>query len=171
MNYWIITDTHLGHTELRRYGRPDNCDEQTLKNLKRMDPKDVLIHLGDVCIRKDAEWHEKLMDSIPACRRWLVLGNHDNKSINWYLRAGWDFVGNEMLLDVFGKRILFTHKPVIRPGYDLNIHGHFHNTMHHKDPTDARSLLVFMEHRYKPQNLRHLVEKACQPPSASPAPA
>ena len=60
--YWVIADTHFGHCALKEYcNRPEYFDDKMLKNIaSAMNSGDVLIHLGDVCIGHDSEWHEDL---------------------------------------------------------------------------------------------------------------
>jgi calcineurin-like phosphoesterase family protein len=161
MNYWIITDTHFGHHKMQDYcDRPAGFESTILRNIHNMvKPEDVLIHLGDVCIYKDEEWHEKFMDAC-AGKRWLLRGNHDRKSLGWYLSHGWHAVADELKLEVFGKKILFSHRPVTaHADFDLNIHGHHHNTGHHpEDETTEKHRLLFIEHTYAPVNLRRIVE-------------
>jgi calcineurin-like phosphoesterase family protein len=71
-------------------------------------------------------WHERL--SFITCKKWLVRGNHDKKSLTWYTEHGWDMVCESFCLVAFGKKILFSHIPIKDDGwYDINIHGHFHD--------------------------------------------
>jgi calcineurin-like phosphoesterase family protein len=65
----------------------------------------------------------------------LIRGNHDKKSIDWYIQHGWDFVVDSMHVEFAGKTVLLSHKPR-HPDewrYSLNIHGHTHGTMHHSE--------------------------------------
>lgn len=162
MNYWIITDTHFGHHKMQDYcQRPEGFEGTIMKHVCNMvQPQDVLIHLGDFCIYKDEEWHKRFMAVCPG-KRWLIRGNHDRKSLGWYFSHGWDFVADEMTVEVFGKRVALSHKPITaHSDFDLNIHGHHHNTGHHpEDETTEKHRLVFIEHSYTPVNLRRLVEQ------------
>ena len=112
-------------------------------------PPDLLIHLGDVSLGNDEFWHG-LFKVLPM-KKWLVLGNHDNKSMTWYINHGWDFVARNFTMYYYGIRILFSHRPFIvaptkvfvkelirengkeveitkeRSNFDINIHGHIHN--------------------------------------------
>lgn len=129
----LTTDTHFGHKKIIEYcGRPKNFESLILRNildLVRYD--DILIHLGDICIGDDEKWNKKLSCRMEPAKMWLLKGNHDHKSDNWYLDHGWDFVGDQILIEKFGKRILFSHVPKKDLGYfDINIHGHFHNSLH-----------------------------------------
>lgn len=157
MNFWVIADTHFGHDAIKKYcERPDDCDRRTLENIEKMVPSDsALIHLGDVCIGDDAEWHS-MMD-LPSIS-WLIRGNHDRKSNSWYLKW-WDVVADRIDLKIYGQHIVFTHAPIPVEEGQLNIHGHLHNTGHREAINDGRHLLVTLEHDYKPYKLQRLVEQ------------
>lgn len=167
MNYWLVTDTHFGHLRIvTDFGfRPKGFEDLIIKNIQRdVKADDVLIHLGDISFDNDAFWHEQLKSI--NCARWLVLGNHDKRSAKWYLEHGWHFVAESFILNVFGCKILFSHVPKVDSGYGINIHGHFHDN----DPKDfepefvsianEKQVLLAMElNKYKPYNLRTVVEK------------
>lgn len=160
MNYWVLTDTHFGHEILHDVcGRPENFEDRILANTRKyIKPGDVLIHLGDFCIGNDAKWHEIFMVSC-AGKKWLIKGNHDRKSTSWYLSHGWDFVGDEIRLHMFGKEIVLSHMPVdVRGIGTINIHGHSHNTRHHpENEVSNHHRLFFIEHGYAPVKLERLI--------------
>ncbi len=164
MHYWLISDTHFGHDEMVEYcNRPKTFNEYLLASLsKDIGQDDVFIHLGDICIGRDEYWHSQLMDNCKAFKKWLVLGNHDSKSISWYLNHGWDFVSYTINLKMFGKSILFSHRPKADNGYDLNIHGHLHN-QGHRDGEDIRNekqILIAVENTgYRAVNLKTICLK------------
>ena len=161
-NYWVIADTHFGHEKLVEKGfRPKGFEEIIFRKLKVVDKDDVLIHLGDFCWRNDEYWLQ-MFERVKG-KKWLVRGNHDKKSNFYYLEHGFDFVADEIGMDIFGKRILFTHSPNNIYGYDLNIHGHLHD-FSDKRMDDSRSvltnkhILVKMEHEYKPVTLKTILK-------------
>jgi calcineurin-like phosphoesterase family protein len=128
---YLITDTHFNHANMVQYcGRPKNFSESIGLGLLTagFTKDDVLVHLGDVCIGKDAETHAKYIEPL-KCKKWLLRGNHDKKSNSWYLSHGWDFIGETFVGYYFGKNIMFSHTPQ-KGDFDLNIHGHFHNNLH-----------------------------------------
>lgn len=169
--YWLIADTHFNHEKIHDFcDRPVGFEETILKNMKEcIREDDILIHLGDVSWRDDGNWHDRIME-IPCFKRWLVKGNHDTKTQSWYLDRGWDFVGKSLSLNMFNKRVIFSHKPLIsitanNTDFDYNIHGHFHNMIHRVakyEPEIARKLnnkhiLIKLEHHYKPLNLEKVL--------------
>ena len=164
---YLISDTHLGHKHMLEYcGRPKNFSELLIANLARLDATDTLIHLGDVCMGEDEEWH-KLMDKHIKCTRILVRGNHDHKSSKWYYDHGWDFVCKQFKDKFFGKEVLFSHKPQVWDGeYEMNIHGHFHNSDHRRQEPELLAIkngyqkLIACEYTdYKPVLLRSVIEE------------
>lgn len=127
MKYWIISDTHFGHDNIKKYcNRPDDCDEQILKNLKNIPQDDILIHLGDFCLGNDEYWHKRFFE-IVKCKAILVKGNHDKKSYSWYYKNGWNFVCEKFDFKHEGKYITFSHIP--QKITNINIHGHYHDTL------------------------------------------
>lgn len=139
---WLIADTHFNHPEMvRDCGRRQDFEEQIWKGLAQIPQKDILVHLGDICIGRDKEIHEQLRQY--SFGKILVKGNHDNKSNNWYLNNGWDFVCEQFKDRYFKQRILFSHVPrALEEGYDINIHAHFHNInekYHEKELVDIKN--------------------------------
>jgi calcineurin-like phosphoesterase family protein len=165
MKYLITTDTHFNHEILKKYcGRPENVDEIIrLKLTKAINKDDILIHLGDVCIGNDVENNE-WFKTLP-CKKLLIKGNHDSKSNSWYISHGWDFVCDRMDIEIYGKRLSFTHAPIAWDGYfDLNIHGHFHNTDHRRFEPEFNKILsgynklIALENtNYEPVDLKSLI--------------
>ena len=157
MNYWITTDTHLGHDALIEYcGRPDNFTDKILRSHSRVPADDILIHLGDICIGSDSFWHAHMRD-LWKCQKWLIKGNHDKRSNTWYMNNGWNFVGDAIILNIHGARLLLSHIPQKKNKLcDLNLHGHFHNVNHRRHETDLKAIkhpkhiLIKLEHEYMP---------------------
>jgi len=133
MKIYVISDTHFGHEKIKGYcQRPDDHEERLMASMKVASRNDCLIHLGDVCIDSGKEdiWNEGFIGSL-ACRKILVLGNHDNKSWSWYMEHGWDFVCDSFKLQYAGFNICFSHKPQPWDGdWEINVHGHLHNLGH-----------------------------------------
>jgi calcineurin-like phosphoesterase family protein len=168
MNYWITTDTHFGHKMLAEDGlRPCGYEEKIFTELyNSIKEGDVLIHLGDVSFDNNHEWSVKI-NCFDFFRKWLIRGNHDKNGIEWYLDKGWDFVGDSISMKYFGFNILFSHIPQpFHYNFDVNIHGHFHNTDFRKhEPqiaailTDKHILLALEYNDYRPWNLKSIIKK------------
>ena len=89
-------------------------------------PEDLVIHLGDVVLSNKTKLFKSLIKRLNG-RKILVRGNHDRKSIHWYLTNGFDFVCDSFTIG----KIIFTHRPIKKQEfllmpYKLNIHGHIH---------------------------------------------
>jgi calcineurin-like phosphoesterase family protein len=166
LKYWLTTDTHFNHEKIKEYcGRPDDFEQKIVNGFSVLKPSDVLIHLGDVCIGKETESHEKYIIPI-SCKKILIRGNHDGKSQSWYMDHGWDWVCDSMSIKRCGKRILFSHAPMVWDGYwDINIHGHFHNANHRRyeaelkgDLLKGQKLLALEYNDYQLWNLDKILE-------------
>ena len=134
MQIFVTTDTHFNHKKLIEWGRPEDF-ERRIRRTHAIIPGDaVLIHLGDFCIGKDEEMHKRWMDRVGHIKhRILVRGNHDHKSNNWYLEHGWSMVVDQLVLDLYGKKVIFSHIPVnheLWAATDINVHGHTHGNTH-----------------------------------------
>lgn len=152
VRYVVISDTHFEHKSIVEHGyRPENYEEKILSNLWDVSkPNDILIHLGDVSVKNHAHWTKQLFLAFKGKRKWLVKGNHDDHSYNWYINQGWDFVGERVVLELFKQKILLSHCPVDTTL--INIHGHLHQGTHRMGYTlKPNHRLISMELRdYKP---------------------
>lgn len=122
---YLITDTHLGHENIKKYcDRPDDFEKILESNLKKtVTPDDLLIHLGDVAFKR--ELIQKFC-KLPG-RKILIKGNHDKCTDSFYMSAGFTVVAEEITLNIEGYRLLFSHRPKFGHEADINIHGHFHS--------------------------------------------
>lgn len=79
--------------------------------------------------------------------------------MSWYLSRGWDFVGDEILIEHLGHDILFTHEPRKKKArFSVNIHGHLHNLEWRHDVTRYFNLLVHIEKSLGPFDLKSLID-------------
>lgn len=132
MNIYVISDTHFYHYNIIKYcGRPFKTEKQmNSAMIKRWNSvvhgDDLVIHLGDVVLSNRTKFFASLIRRLNG-RKVCVRGNHDRKSIHWYLTHGFDFVCDSFTIG----QIIFTHRPIKKPEfllmpYKLNIHGHIH---------------------------------------------
>tara|TARA_R110000744_G_C19367560_1_gene562053 strand:+ start:909 stop:1436 length:528 start_codon:yes stop_codon:yes gene_type:complete len=160
-NTYITTDTHFNHELLTRLcKRPEDYEAQIIKGFEILKAEDTLIHLGDICMGDVKGVHEKIIQKIP-CKKTLIKGNHDDKSYNWYMDNGWDFVCDRFDAKLYGYKIAFTHKPIPWDGeFDVNVHGHLHDLPHRADKTNFINALVSLElHGYTPLKLDKFLDK------------
>ena len=157
MKIWLTTDTHFYHSKMLEYEyRPKDFNEKIFKGLMEIPEDSMLIHLGDLCIGRDLEVMETFIRPL-RCKKVLIRGNHDKKSIDWYIRNGFDSVFDMMWLNAFNKKILFSHKPQEDIGYDVNIHGHCHSKKRKLEfepmMNDKQKLLALESTNYQPVKL------------------
>lgn len=144
MKTYIISDTHLNHYKIKTYcDRPENFTELIDRNIKQtIKPEDLLIHLGDVGIGKP-DGYVSIIRQWPG-RKILVRGNHDGKSVTWWMANGFDFACDAMIY----RGVWLTHKPwtgALPEGTFVNIHGHLHNVwdgFYPDDPEATKSEFV-----------------------------
>ncbi len=160
MKVFVTTDTHFGHRSLinKLQVRPSDFEEKIIRNRRVMiSEDDLFVHLSDVVIGTPDDWHSIIPD-LPG-RKILVRGNHDKKSPRWYMANGFDFCCSSITWEMFGFKILLSHKPSFEGDFDLNIHGHLHGSRHHDIATDKRHHLLALEDTgYQPRLLKTLVE-------------
>ncbi len=140
MKRYLTADTHFNNINMIDRGlRPEGFNEKTWRGLENLPKGSILIHLGDICFGGDERVHERLAQ-LPL-HRFLVQGNHDNKSKSGYLEHGWHFVCDSYTEKIYGKNILFSHAPtrIFAEEIDLNIHGHLHTVYENAD----RKLIKF----------------------------
>jgi calcineurin-like phosphoesterase family protein len=160
MRIYVITDTHFNHANMIKLcGRPEDFNERISKSMLDLGNDCMLIHLGDISMGSEQYIHDSIISKM-ACRKMLVIGNHDKKNIGWYLDHGWDFVCHRFGMEYGGHNILFTHGPVGYDGwYSINIHGHLHNSGHRTAEMNHMHRLVCIENlEYRPIELKKLLQ-------------
>jgi calcineurin-like phosphoesterase family protein len=161
MNIWLIADTHFGHEKMVTNGyRPAGFEMKILDSIRNnFKHGDVLLHLGDVSFKDENFWTSMLRGGCPG-KLWLTLGNHD-KSAEWYLTRGFDFVGESLSPKYQGKHILFSHMPRANlDGYDFNIHGHLHDGIHHEGEfgLSSKHINISIEGTWAPRTLKAVLK-------------
>jgi calcineurin-like phosphoesterase family protein len=158
MKIWVISDTHFGHSKIIEYEkRPEDFNEKIVTNWNNMvSNEDYVIHLGDI-VFKDYSYLKKLNGKII-----LVRGNHDNGSFTKYINSGIMFVVDSFTLNIYGKKLIFSHEPLspVPLQFDLNIHGHLHTITNDdiaKYNLGIRHKCFTIEHSYKPVLLEKFI--------------
>ena len=143
---FITSDWHLfknnykqAHNEINPYKTIKFCQD----NIK---PKDVFIYLGDISYKwaseEDQAKSRKIMASIPGTKI-LVLGNHDRfLGSDYFKDCGFDYIVDNLVWH----KVLFTHEPEkidIKPGIELNIHGHLHNNITYYTTDGKKNINVY----------------------------
>jgi len=162
MKYWVASDYHFGHKDkmMELCGRPEDYERRIRKNWSLIPSADCLVFLGDYCFGDDIHNHI-LLTAYHRFKKIFVKGNHDPKSYSWYMSHGWDFACDTYSMNIYGKSLIFSHRPIQTSESIINVHGHLHN----KDLKELSEslhlspghILVKSEHDYKPQLLNRLV--------------
>jgi calcineurin-like phosphoesterase family protein len=122
---YFTSDLHLGHplaARERDFMSVELHDAVVINSFAHLKKRDILYVLGDVCMGRVN--HLDLIRDIPAGRKILLLGNHDQFRAVEYLSVFDDIIG-----PVTWKHMWLTHIPMHpqemfnRVG---NIHGHIH---------------------------------------------
>ena len=126
MRFWLISDTHFNHANIKTYcQRPENFTQLLIRNIQNtVKPEDTVIHIGDVFIGPTNAW-TPIRNELPGTW-WLIRGNHDDqRSCGWWCDHGFAFCADAMIF----RGVWFTHKPALTlpEGCMVNIHGHLHN--------------------------------------------
>jgi calcineurin-like phosphoesterase family protein len=140
---WLITDTHFNHDMLVTEGyRPADFQEQICRNWSRLVlHQDTVIHLGDVIMKRPSELVEIMKNLLGT--KILVRGNHDRESDGWYIRSGFSYVAQGILIG----GVWLTHAPQVTlpDGAIINVHGHLHAGTHRTEATSAHCKLFSLE--------------------------
>ena len=144
MKRWVISDTHFCHTKLVDEGlRPGGFGDTIFRNWKQLVSEgDLVLHIGDVAVPDTKEHVWEMLSRLPG-KKVLVRGNHDKRSISWYMRNGFDVACDS--IEIGGN--LFTHKPldIVPDHIRFNIHGHLHECVHREPAKNPRCRLVSLE--------------------------
>ena len=157
-NIFFISDTHWGHENIIYHcNRPfedhhDMDNEMIRKWNERVQPEDLVIHLGDFAwsIQHAKRVRMQLNGTIQ-----LIIGNHDP-----VIKLAQTGMFQKMMeskkgesIDASLKGVLFTHRPIIMNGQCINVHGHTHNL----ENTKANHVNISCEHtNYAPLTLEEL---------------
>lgn len=146
---YLISDHHFGHTNIIKYcDRPFSKDNQGMvKNAEFMynahqetvTENDIVIFLGDVALfRSHTKEDLKRMLKALKGKKFLVLGNHDTMSLNFYKECGfvdvqpYYIIGDVMLCHY--PLLANTDHPELRKiMLDNKIKTLYHGHIHNKD--------------------------------------
>lgn len=126
---FFIADTHFGHTKIIEYEKEyrsfDTIEQHDRELVYRWNSvvkkRDTVWHLGDVLFNSKCF---EILAELNGVKN-LVMGNHDIKDINKYLKYF-----NKVFGAVKYKECILTHIPVNENQFyrfHRNIHGHTHS--------------------------------------------
>jgi calcineurin-like phosphoesterase family protein len=136
-NPWVISDIHFFHKNIIKLtNRTEDWQDKFIKTWNEtILPNEMVFIGGDMFMGTKRQIRELLETTPLNGRKYLLIGNHDGYTDNFYESIGITPIRN--YLDCFGDKkrnaliyqnIIISHFPIvpIPEGY-LNIHGHVHN--------------------------------------------
>ena len=139
MKEFIISDTHFAHANIIKYcNRPfssvEEMDEYMVKKWNSVVGKDDIVwHLGDFGMG-DKETIKRYRERLNG-RIFLILGNHDNHTIQWYYDCGFDKVYDRPI--IWSNYFIFSHHPrELQADIYGYFYGHVHTWEEYKDYTE-----------------------------------
>lgn len=132
---WFTSDTHFGHENIIRYcGRPfSNAEEMNAEIIHRWRetvPEDgIVFHLGDFAHGGSKLWND-ILHALTG-RKYLILGNHDMKSLRQGYMSQFEQVTQQLTIKVGGQTIVLNHNPFLCYGGSYRdvwqLFGHVHS--------------------------------------------
>ena len=132
---WFTSDTHFGHENIIRFcNRPfSNAQEMNAELIRRWRdtvPEDgIEFHLGDFAHGSSRLWNH-ILCVLPG-RKYLILGNHDMKSVSQGFMSLFELVTQQMTIRVGGQTIVLNHNPFLCHGGSYRnvwqLFGHVHS--------------------------------------------
>lgn len=114
---FFTSDTHFNHTNIIRYcDRPfrstDEMNEKLIANWNSaVGPDDIVFHLGDFSSGSAEDW-TKMLDRLNG-RIYLIMGNHDRKTISQGFTYRFELITMQMLITVGKQEIYLNHFPLL----------------------------------------------------------
>ena len=132
---YFTSDTHFGHENIIRYcNRPfRNAEEMNAELIRRWRetvPEDgIVFHLGDFAHGGSRLWND-ILHALTG-RKYLILGNHDMKSLRQGYMGQFEHVAQQMTTKVGGQTIVLNHNPFLCYGGSYRdvwqLFGHVHS--------------------------------------------
>lgn len=162
LDTWIVSDTHFFHANIIKFcHRPQDWQEKFVAVWQDLiGENDDVLHLGDVAMGQKVD-REKLLPTLSG-NKYMLRGNHDHESNEWYAAHGFQVVGNKSRLYTYwnNKKLCISHYPnAVDWQWHINIHGHIHNNGYAPGTPqlDYRNVSIEVMD-YKPVRLRDILE-------------
>lgn len=154
MKTYFTSDLHIGHQNCIAYdNRPfASIEEHDAEIIKRwnetVSDDDIIYLVGDLAITRSVA---KLTEMISKLRghKYLVKGNHDTRSNQFYLDAGFEKVYDKPI--VLKNRFIVSHEPInVNGTHFFNIFGHVHASPNFADRTENSVCVCCNRWDYRP---------------------
>jgi calcineurin-like phosphoesterase family protein len=156
---YLISDTHFDHKNIIAYGERPFATVEEMNSIlienwnKIIKPEYLVIHAGDFALsRKDRV--KEILNGLNG-HKLLILGNHDNTSINYWKDVGFDEVSKYPIC--FRQFYWISHEPMFINEHMpyINIHGHTHQNSYENKQYFNISVEAI---GYKPINFKDIAE-------------
>ena len=159
-NIFFTSDTHFWHENIIKFSnRPfssiEEMNDTIINNWNSVvKENDIVFHLGDFCFcgsDKFKELIEKLNGKI-----YLILGNHDLKTIKQWHATKFEGVYQQMCIKIDGKKIYLNHFPFLCYASTYyryedavwQLFGHVHSSDKNKNGLDNQRLSMLFPTQY-----------------------
>lgn len=149
---FFTSDSHFHHSNILKFTNNDgklirpgfsSGEEQNEYMVAQWNevvgPEDKVYHLGDVVMSTGA-WAFEILERLNG-RKVLIKGNHDRAKLSIYARHFSDVRSEIHMKLQDGRKVIFTHRPILLGETEFNVHGHIHE----KEIDDSRYLNVSVE--------------------------
>ena len=157
MKTFFIADTHFYHTNIIKYcNRPfSTTDEMNIALIRKWNAvvgkNDTVYHLGDFLIGNKQQTTDtvKLLNG----NIFLIRGNHDNHSNQWYRDCGFTEVYDKPI--VVEQFMILSHEPMpFAPSPTMiNLYGHVHDSPMFETWGNQCACMCVERHDYAPVSL------------------
>ena len=159
-NIFFTSDTHFWHENIIKFcNRPfssiEEMNDTIINNWNSVvKENDIVFHLGDFCFCGSDKFKE-LIETLNG-RIYLILGNHDWKTIKQWHATKFEGVYQQMSIKIDGRKIYLNHFPFLCYAgtyYRLEdavwqLFGHVHSSDKNKNGLDNQRLSMLFPTQY-----------------------
>ena len=159
-NIFFTSDTHFWHENIIKFcNRPfssiEEMNDTIINNWNSVvKENDIVFHLGDFCFCGSDKFKE-LIETLNG-RIYLILGNHDWKTIKQWHATKFEGVYQQMSIKIDGRKIYLNHFPFLCYAgtyYRLEdavwqLFGHVHSSGKNKNGLDNQRLSMLFPTQY-----------------------
>ena len=159
-NLFFTSDTHFWHENILKFcNRPfssiEEMNDTIINNWNSVvKENDIVFHLGDFCFCGSDKFKE-LIETLNG-RIYLILGNHDWKTIKQWHATKFEGVYQQMSIKIDGRKIYLNHFPFLCYAgtyYRLEdavwqLFGHVHSSDKNKNGLDNQRLSMLFPTQY-----------------------
>ena len=157
---FFTSDTHFGHELIRKvcyrpFDTVDEMDERMIENWNNVVGKDdIVFHLGDFAFGGSQLWNG-ILERLNG-HKILILGNHDRKNYREGYSKYFDYVGQQLQLNIDGRSVYLNLYPFLcyggtyRRDEDLvyQLFGHVHTCPERYKGKDFDRLYILFPYQY-----------------------